>query len=328
MKIFTIVSPGSRVVCRRGGIYVVKGDSKEKILIPPDIDCVVVASSRVSISSKAIRVAARRGIDFVFLDFNGMPIARLYPPYINKTVAVRVSQYMLFQGDYGRKLAKEIVYTKIVNQVELVRYLAKNYREPSLREVAYQIDSIATELRALDPKILDRDILMSFESRAAKVYWQTIASLLPDSLGFRGRDHESRDLFNMALNYGYGILYSVCERSLLFAGLDPYLGVLHTPKSGKPSLTLDFVEMFRAIAVDKPLVINVKKIKLAIQQDRLDTDSRKSVASIVLENLRQRYLYIKTSKREELSEIIKRDAWDLAYCIREGLEYRGARLVI
>ncbi|MEM1731374.1 MAG: hypothetical protein QXY26_09655, partial [Ignisphaera sp.] len=95
-----------------------------------------------------------------------------------------------------------------------------------------------------------------------------------------------------------------------------------------PSLTLDFVEMFRAIAVDKPLVINVRKIKLAVQQDRLDIDSRKSVASIVLENLRQRYLYVKAGRREELSEVVKRDAWDLAYCIREGLEYRGTRLVI
>lgn len=328
MKVFTIISPGSRIICRRDGIYVVRRGSNERTLIPPDVDCIVVASSRISISSKAVRIAARRGIDLVFLDFNGMPVARLYPPYINKTVAVRVNQYMLFQGDYGRKLAREIVCTKIINQVEFIRYLAKNYRESSLREVAYQIDSIATELRTIDPRALDRDILMSFESRAAKVYWQTIASLLPDGLGFRGRDHDSVDPFNMALNYGYGILYSVCERALLFAGLDPYLGVLHTPKSGKPSLTLDFVEMFRAIAIDKPLVLNVKKIRLSLSQDRLDSDSRKSVASIVLENLKQKYLYSKIGRREELSETIKRDAWDLAYCIREGLDYRGARLVL
>lgn len=328
MKVFFISSPGSKVICRGGGIYVVRKGSKERTLVPPDVDCIVVASSRVSISSKAVRTVARRGIDLVFLDFDGTPVARLYPPLINKTVATRVSQYTLFQGDYGRRLAKEIVYTKIVNQVELVRYLAKNYREPILREVAYQIDSIATELKMLNPKVLDRDMLMAFESRAAKIYWQTIASLLPEALGFRGRDCESRDPFNIALNYGYGILYGVCERALLFAGLDPYLGVLHTPKSGKPSLTLDFVEMFRAIAVDKPLVLNAKRIRLAVQQDRLDTDSRRSVASVILENLGQKYLYAKTGRREELSEVIKKDAWDLAFCVREGLEYRGARLVL
>ncbi|MEM2388799.1 MAG: CRISPR-associated endonuclease Cas1 [Ignisphaera sp.] len=328
MKIFTVVSPGSRIVCRRGGIYVIRQGDGEKVLVPPDVDCIVVASSRVGISSKAIRLAARRGIDVVFLDFNGMPIARLYPPYINRTVATRVSQYKLFQGDYGRRLAREIVYAKIVNQVELIRYFAKNYREPNLREIAYQIDSIATEIRVADHRALDREILMSFESRAAKIYWQTIASLLPDSLGFRGRDHSSKDPMNMALNYGYGILYGVCERALLFAGLDPYLGVLHTPRSGKPSLTLDFVEMFRAIAIDKPLVLNARKIRLEVSSDRLDYESRKTVASIVLENIRQRYLYTKTGKRIELSEAIKVDAWDLAHCIREEMEYRGAKLVL
>lgn len=328
MKIFTVVSPGSRIIYRRGGIYVVRGSSGERVLVPPDVDCIVVASSRVGVSSKAIRAAARRGIDMVFLDFDGMPIARLYPPYVNRTVATRISQYTAFQGSYGRNLAREIVYSKIVNQVELVRYLAKNYREPSLRETAYQIDSVATELKMLNPSTLDRDLLMSFESRAAKIYWQTVASLLPDSLGFRGRDHSSRDPFNMALNYGYGILYGVCEKSLLLSGLDPYLGVLHTPKSGKPSLTLDFVEMFRAIAIDKPLIINARKIRLEASGGRLDYDSRKAVASIVLENLGQRYLYAKSGRREELSEIIKREAWDLAYCVREGVGYRGFRAVL
>lgn len=330
MKIFTIVTPGSKIVCRRDGLYVVKksSNSVEKILIPPDVDCIVIASSRISLSSKAVRIAVRRGIDIVFLDYNGTPLACLFSPYVNKTVATRISQYSLFQKDYGKKIAKEIVYTKIVNQVELVRYLAKNYREPGLREDAYRIDSIATELKMMDINVLNRDILMSFESRAARIYWQVIESLLPENLGFRGRNCDAKDPFNMALNYGYGVLYGVCEKALLFAGLDPYLGVLHAFKSGKPSLTLDFVEMFRAIVVDKPLVLNAKKIKLIVAQDKLDYDSRKSVASLVLENLQQKYLYVKIGRREVLSEIIKKDAWDLAYCVRENVDYKGARLVM
>lgn len=325
MKVFFIASPGSRVVARKGGIYVVRkiGEGFERVSIPPDVDAVIIASSRVGVSSKAISLAASRGIDIVFLDHTGFPVARVYPPYISKTIATRVAQYTLFPRDFGKKLARELIYTKIVNQAEVVRYLAKNYRDASLREEAYRVDSIAIEVKS--SANADVDALRNLEARAAKVYWQAVARTLPKELSFTGRDHDAKDPFNMALNYGYAILYSTCEKALLLAGLDPYLGVFHTPKSGKPSLTLDFVEMFRAVAVDKPLIINAKRIRFEVSENRLDYETRRGVAKAVLENLSSSYLYTKASKRLELSEIIKREAWELAICIREAKEYRGFR---
>ena len=329
MKIFFIASPNTRIAARKGGIYVIRRskDKIERIVVPPDVDSIVIASSKVGISSKAIRLASSRGIDIVFLDYTGYPVARVYPPYINKTVATRVSQYLLFTNESSRKLAKELTYTKILNQAEVVRYLAKNYRDQSLREEAYRIDSIATEIKMMNENI-DLDELRAIEARASKIYWQSIAYTLPKQLGFTGRDHNSKDFFNMALNYGYGILYNVCEKALLIAGLDPYLGVFHTPKSGKPSLTLDFVEMFRAIAIDKPLAINAKRIRFELAGDRLDYETRKEVAKTVLDNINTRYMYTKIDRRIELGEIIKREAWELANSIREAKEYRGFRAIL
>lgn len=325
MKMVFVAEPGSRIVARRGGIIIVgKGG---KTAIPPDVDAVVIASSRVGISAKALRLASMRGIDIVILDSSGYPVARLYPPYINKTVATRIAQFQRFGTHFGKTLAKEFAYSKIINQAQLLKYLAKCYREPWLREVAYEIDAIATDLRLQKPETLDREAIMSFESRAARHYWQAIASILPPELGFSGRDQQGLDPFNAALNYGYGILYSVCERALLLAGLDPYLGVLHSIKSGKPSLTLDFVEMFRAIAVDKPLILSAKKLRLEIVERRLDYESRKMVAKVVLDNLSTRYLYSKTSRRVELCDIVKLEAWTLAKAVREGSEYIGFRAV-
>jgi CRISPR-associated protein Cas1 len=330
MKLFFVSTPGSKIVARKGGLYIVKKTSGgiERIAVPPDVDAIIIASSRVGISSKAIRLAASRGIDVVFLDFAGYPIARVYPPYINKTVATRVAQYKLFLASYGRKLAKEIVYIKIVNQAELVRYLAKNFRDQSLREEAYRIDSIAVDVKNMDNDKLDLDNLRSIEARAAKIYWQVVSYILPKNLMFTGRDHDSRDPFNMALNYGYAILYNICEKALLLAGFDPYLGVFHTPKSGKPSLTLDFVEMFRVVAVDKPLIVNAKKIKFEISENKLDYETRKEIAKIVLENISTSYFYQKIGRKLELGEIIKREAWDLASCVREAKDYRGFRVVL
>jgi CRISPR-associated protein Cas1 len=52
------------------------------------------------------------------------------------------------------------------------------------------------------------------------------------------------------LNYGYGILYNEVERMCLYVGLDPYLGLYHSERYGKPALVLDLVEEFRVPIVD------------------------------------------------------------------------------
>ena len=56
---------------------------------------------------------------------------------------------------------------------------------------------------------------------------------------FPGRKPRERDEFNSALNYGYGILYDEVERACFYVGLDPYMGLYHTERYGKPSLVLD-----------------------------------------------------------------------------------------
>jgi len=327
VKVLFIAEPGSRIHYRKGGVYISLRDGR-RIAVPPDVDQIIVASSRVGVTAKALRHLARRGVDLVILDANGYPVARLYPPYINKTVATRVAQYEKIISGFGVLVARELIYSKIVNQAQLLKYLAKSLREEWLRDAGYEVESVALDLYSADPKALDAEKIMGFEAQAAKKYWHAVASLLPDWLGFAGRNPDSSDPFNMALNYGYGILYGVCEKALLMAGLDPYLGVLHVAKSGRPSLTLDFVEMFRPIAVDKPLVVNARRLRLDVVAGRLDYESRKRVAELVLSNLDSKYRCSKVDKAMTLDEHIRREAWDLAKSFREGSEYRGFRVYL
>ncbi|WP_322494895.1 CRISPR-associated endonuclease Cas1 [Chloroflexus sp.] len=41
---------------------------------------------------------------------------------------------------------------------------------------------------------------------------------------------------------------------IVLAGLDPYVGLLHADRPGKPSLVLDLIEEFRQAVVDRPLL--------------------------------------------------------------------------
>jgi CRISPR-associated protein Cas1 len=50
------------------------------------------------------------------------------------------------------------------------------------------------------------------------------------------------------LNYCYGILYSRVEKACIIAGLDPFVGFLHTDNYNKKSLVFDLIEPFRIFA--------------------------------------------------------------------------------
>lgn len=80
-------------------------------------------------------------------------------------------------------------------------------------------------------------------------YFAALKKLYP----FPGRKPQGRDKFNSTLNYGYGILYNEVERACLYVGLDPYLGLYHSERYGKPSLVLDPVEGFRVPLIDSTI---------------------------------------------------------------------------
>jgi CRISPR/Cas system-associated endonuclease Cas1 len=56
------------------------------------------------------------------------------------------------------------------------------------------------------------------------------------------------------LNYSYGVLYSLVEKACIYAGLDPFVGFLHTDNYGKKSLVFDLLEPFRILA-DRTVVL-------------------------------------------------------------------------
>jgi CRISPR-associated protein Cas1 len=72
---------------------------------------------------------------------------------------------------------------------------------------------------------------------------------MPAEYQFAGRSRQpAHDSFNAMLNYGYGVLYSLVERAAILAGLDPFVGFLHTDNYNKRSLVFDMIEPFRIIA--------------------------------------------------------------------------------
>jgi CRISPR-associated protein Cas1 len=118
-----------------------------------------------------------------------------------------------------------------------------------------EIEKSREQMKCLRGTIDDRrQEMLGLEGKASRAYFEAISSIMPERYRFAGRSRNpARDEFNALLNYGYGILYSLVEKGCIIAGLDPYVGLLHTDSYNKMSLVYDIIEMFR-IYIDETVV--------------------------------------------------------------------------
>ena len=93
------------------------------------------------------------------------------------------------------------------------------------------------------------DTARGLEGTAGRLYFETLAYVMPKEYQFTGRSSRpAKDPFNAFLNYAYGMLYGKIEKVLIIAGIDPYLGFLHRDDYNQLSMVYDFIEPYRTYA--------------------------------------------------------------------------------
>lgn len=314
-------------------ILVTKGDQKIAQAPLIHLESILIAAPGVSLSSDAIRECTQRGIPIFFVSGSGTPYASLYSAGLTGTIATRRAQLRACETTLGLDVVLAFGCGKLSNQANLLKYIAK-YRKDSqpalyeeLRRTAQEIEDGILELaqyRSL-PEFREgsltveavRDQLLGIEGRAAERYWSAVIQVLPEKYAFRGRLRRgAADPINAALNYAYGILYGQVERCLVLGGLDPYAGFLHTDRPGKPSMTLDFIEEFRAVVADRT-VFGMANRNIPFEQDqdfRLTQPFRRQLAEAVLNRLESPVEY--EGKRHPLRNVMQMQARHLAACLR------------
>lgn len=318
MRALVISGYGVRLRYRNGAFIVETKEGKEAYT-PSDIESILILTSGVTVSARAVRAASDYGIDIVFLNPRGDPAAVITHPYATRTVDTRRAQYAAYERPLGAEAAATIVYSKIRNQAALLRAAARQWGIPEIREEARALEETARKaLRVAAASAPDaREELMAIEASAARRYWGAYAAALPEDTGFDARDRDGGDPVNTALNYGYGILYRECFRSAYLAGLDPYAGFLHTDRSGKPVLTFDLVEPFRAPTIDWATLKMAREGRLPTpEKGLLPAEGRRELAAAFL-----RRLGAKVRGPEGVAELRSWIRWfgrALARSLREG----------
>jgi CRISPR-associated protein Cas1 len=100
------------------------------------------------------------------------------------------------------------------------------------------------------------DAVRGCEGAASAAYFRVFGEMIrADGFHFPGRNRRPpMDPVNALLSLGYTLLLNTVEAAIQLVGLDPQLGTLHAPETGRPSLACDLVEEYRAAVVD-PLMV-------------------------------------------------------------------------
>lgn len=293
------------------------------------LEQVIVASRGVSISADAIAECCERGIPIFFLSSIGEPIATLSAPGLSGTVLTRRAQLTAYNDGRGAEISLAIASAKINNQAATLKYVAKSRKENDpalydrLRDASIETAAQADKLRGLRELALDdlRVYLMAFEANAAAQYWGALRSVIPEMYGWTERTTRgATDPVNSLLNYGYGILRTRVDNALHLAGLDTFAGFIHADRPGKPSLTLDMMEEFRSVAVDR-LVIGLVNRRYTVEMTehgRLQDDVRRSFAGKMKEHLQATVRY--DGARFPIALVIQKQARRLAAYLRGETE--------
>ncbi len=187
-------------------------------------------------------------------------------------------------------LAKGFIEGRFYGMIYVLKRTIKRLDEEVAIRAIESIGELLRELKSTRASRVDdvREKLMSIEARGADSYWSAWKSVLE---GFPGRVHRgARDPYNMALNYGYSILYGEVLRAILRAGLDLLAGYLHSDRWGRLSLVYDLVEEFRHPIVDYVLLreFTRKKWIPETRQQKLTVEARTKIIELVNIRLDQR----------------------------------------
>jgi len=241
---------------KSGNCFAVKRDERSFEIAVSKVSSILITTA-ASITTDAIKLALDNNIDIVFLDSYGNPYGRVWHPKLGSTTLIRRRQLEIYDTPDGLNLAREWGVKKLENQIDFLSRLGKTREEKrdDLDRQIREIEQFKEQMKRLRGTIeARRQDMLGLEGMAARVYFEAISSIMPERYRFGGRSRNpARDEFNALLNYGYGVLYSLVEKGCIIAGLDPYLGFLHSDSYNKKSLVFDLIELFR-IYVDETVV--------------------------------------------------------------------------
>jgi CRISPR-associated protein Cas1 len=206
----------------------------------------------VQVSAQAQRELFDRDIDVFHFSYGGWLLG-LSTGLPGKNVMLRIRQVTAAaRGELDD--ARLMIAGKIRNARVLLR---RNGGDDAARVVG-QLADLALQAE----KAADAAELLGLEGVAARLYFGAFPALLrragelpgPGFTGLRNR-RPPTDAVNCLLSFCYGLLAKELMTACLAVGFDPYVGLFHRPRFGRPALALDLAEEFRPLLADSTVLM-------------------------------------------------------------------------
>ncbi len=317
---YCVINGYGAVVRKKQNRFLVESEGESREFSAVDLKQILLSDAAM-ITTGALSLAAESGTDIAVIGRDGTPICRFISCAGTGTAATRKNQVCFSQGEEVYSFISRIISAKIQNMGLLLQAIGRRKNEAILIDEGQAIVLSATHLQQTGILPGDAPHLRGIEGEASRRYFQALTHVLPSDVYLGSRTHRpAGDVFNAALNYGYGILYHEVEKACLIAGLDPGIGFLHADRYGKTPFVYDVIEQFRQPIIDR--VIITLAVRGRISSSNLDEkglltqDARKVIIGEVIGRL--------TSEREihgintTFTQLILNTMRSVVHMINEG----------
>lgn len=207
----------------------------------------VSAFGNVQVTAQALRTLFDSGVSVFHFTYGGW-LQGISAGLPSKNVMLRMRQA-------GAAARMELAAPRrmIAGKVRNGRVLLRRNAGDSAARVVGQLGALAAEAEQAE----NAASLLGIEGTAARLYFSAFPMLLHDASalpgppfsGLRNR-RPPTDAVNCLLSFCYALLTKELLAACLVVGFDPYLGLFHRPRFGRPALALDLAEEFRPLLAD------------------------------------------------------------------------------
>lgn len=251
-----VQTPGARIG-KRDFTLLIQVEDAPDVKIPFDEVSELILAGPVSLTTPTMHELLRRDIPVAWMS-SGFWFLGSTGAQGPRSATIRTAQYAFAAAEPRRlAFARTLVAAKIRNSRTLLR---RNWRGESGARgpVLDRLALLAERTERAD----NAQTLLGIEGEAAAIYFRAFPALftetvaaLPEFAFERRNRRPPADPVNACLSLAYALLTRTFSSALSIAGLDPWKGVYHVERPGRPALALDMIEPFRPLLADSAVLM-------------------------------------------------------------------------
>ncbi len=315
----------TKITVKDKSFYISNKTIKRQIS-PKRISSIAITSNAL-ISAKAMILASENEVPIYYFDNLGQVKAKVWSPYFKSLASLRKRQWSLMEESYAVRFSianlklKIQVQEAIAGRCCLKNQMSQQKLQQYLETSRAVSDQLTTYLSSHSSMRSLRHPILGLEGQLSRQYWLLLGGELSPPFNFKNRSRRpAKDFFNSAINYLYGMTYTVVEQGITSTGLDQHAGFFHTENYRKTSLVFDLIEPFRPF-IDELLVTLIRQgllNKSCFTKDlkgvKVNSTGKKVLIPAFNDHINSRVTF--TNRRGRLKDHIYRYCADLALNIK------------